>query len=121
MRRVKNYSIDTVKCFAAFAVIVIHTQPFKCYEDLYFIIRTMCSFAVPFFFVSTGYLLANGLIKSNDEALNTAVKASGIPKEMFIQIINNQIASNNLVADEGIDFHVKDYLIINLGGQVRPI
>ena len=56
-----------------------------------------------------------GQLKSNDEALNAAVKASGIPKEMFIQIINNQIASNNLAADKGIDFDVKDYAMINVG------
>ena len=56
-----------------------------------------------------------GQIKSNDEALNAAVNESGISKEMFIQIINNQIASNNLAADNGIDFYVKDYLSINLG------
>lgn len=56
-----------------------------------------------------------GQLKSNDEALNAAVKSSGIPKEMFIQIINNQIASNNLAADKGIDFNVNDYVIINLG------
>lgn len=56
-----------------------------------------------------------GQLKSNDEALAAAVKASDIPKEMFIQIINNQIASNNLVSDKGIDFDVKDYVIINLG------
>lgn len=56
-----------------------------------------------------------GQLKSNDEALNAAVEASGIPKEMFIQIINNQIASNNLAADNGIDFDVNDYVMINLG------
>ena len=56
-----------------------------------------------------------GQLKSNDEALNADVKASGIPKEMFIQIINNQIASNNLAADKGIDFDVKDYAMINVG------
>lgn len=56
-----------------------------------------------------------GQLKSNDEALGAAVNASGIPKEMFIQIINNQIASNNLSADNGIDFDVNDYVMINLG------
>ena len=56
-----------------------------------------------------------GQLKSKDEALDAAVNASGIPKEMFIQIINNQIASNNLSADNGIDFDVNDYVMINLG------
>lgn len=54
-------------------------------------------------------------LKSNDEALSEAVKTSGIPKEMFIQIVNNQTASNNLAADKGIDFNVRDYVMINLG------
>lgn len=56
-----------------------------------------------------------GQLKSNDEALNAAVKSSGIPEEMFIQIINNQMASNNLALDNGIDFNANNYIMINLG------
>lgn len=62
----RNYSIDTVKCFAAFAVVSIHTQPFKEYNDLYFILRTLYGFAVPFFFLTTGYLFAKGTKVNND-------------------------------------------------------
>lgn len=83
----RNYSIDTVKCFAAFAVIIIHTQPFRFYEDLYLIIRTMCSFAVPFFFVSSGYLLSNGLTKSNDKFKYLIKYVIKIAKILFVSIL----------------------------------
>lgn len=57
----RNYSIDSIKFFAAFAVVTIHTQPFReldgdIYQMLYLVIRILCSFAVPFFFTSMGYL-----------------------------------------------------------------
>lgn len=42
----RNYSIDTVKFFAAFSVVAIHTQPFinfntNLFNNLYFILRTL--------------------------------------------------------------------------------
>lgn len=57
----RNYSIDSIKFFAAFAVVIIHTQPFRELDGdicqmLYLVIRILCSFAVPFFFTSMGYL-----------------------------------------------------------------
>lgn len=56
-----------------------------------------------------------GQIKSNEKALDAAVKESGIPKEMFISIIDNQIATSEIAADEGMDFNVKDYIMLNVG------
>ncbi len=56
-----------------------------------------------------------GQIKSNEKALDAAVKESGIPKEMFISIIDNQIATSEISADEGMDFNVKDYIMLNVG------
>jgi ABC-2 type transport system permease protein len=56
-----------------------------------------------------------GKIKSSNEALSAAVNASGIPQEMFTKIINNQIATNAVAADKGIDLNVHDYLMLNLG------
>lgn len=56
-----------------------------------------------------------GIIKENKKALDAAVEGSGLPKEMFIQIINNQIATNEVSVDEGIDFDIYDYAMINLG------
>ena len=56
-----------------------------------------------------------GSIKASESALNAAVEASGIPKEMFVAIINQQFAGDEMVRDEGIDFSLKDYLMLNLG------
>lgn len=56
-----------------------------------------------------------GQIKENEKALDAAVKESGLTEDMFITIINNQIASNEISADEGIDFDVHDYIMLNLG------
>lgn len=54
-------------------------------------------------------------LKRNEKALNAAVEASGIPEEMFIAVVNNQIAANELSLDDGIGFTVPDYLRLNLG------
>lgn len=54
-------------------------------------------------------------IKSNEKALDKAVKESGIPKEMFISIIDNQIASKEIALDEGLDFDVNHYMMLNIG------
>lgn len=56
-----------------------------------------------------------GKIKNNEAALNAAVEASGILKETFVTIINQKLASEQITLDEGIEFVVKDYLMLNLG------
>ena len=56
-----------------------------------------------------------GRLKENEGALDTAVSSSGIPKEMLITIINQQLASDELVMDEGVVFNIKDYIILNIG------
>ena len=56
-----------------------------------------------------------GSIKESQAALDAAVAASGIPHEMFIGIINSQLAENLINADAGIDFKLDKYLLLNLG------
>ena len=70
----RNYSIDTFKFFAALSVVGIHTQPFanleqSIYQNIYFILRVLFSFAVPFFFMSSGYLLYRGVHKIQDRKI----------------------------------------------------
>ena len=55
----RNYSIDTFRFFVAFAVVAIHTQPFKLLEgcineSLYLIIRVSSSFAALSFLLLLG-------------------------------------------------------------------
>ncbi len=61
--------------------------------------------------------LANdmGVLKTNNNAMNAAVEASGIPEETFIGLINQQLAGQEISLDEGIEFNLKDYLLLNLG------
>ncbi|TMU84082.1 acyltransferase [Bacillus sp. BHET2] len=72
----RNYAIDYIKFFAIFAVILIHTQPFEearvlgvdgHYID--FAIDTLARFAVPFFFVSSGYLFGKKISINNNESV----------------------------------------------------
>lgn len=56
-----------------------------------------------------------GKIKGSEKAMTAAVTASGLPQEMFTGIINQQLANNEITLDNGIDFSVKDYLLLNLG------
>ncbi|MFG6495098.1 acyltransferase [Fictibacillus sp. UD] len=51
------YSIDYIKFFAIFAVVVIHVFPLDGFTG-YFIIDNAARFAVPFFFAASGYFFA---------------------------------------------------------------
>ncbi|MDR2752433.1 MAG: hypothetical protein LBC41_17395 [Clostridiales bacterium] len=61
--------------------------------------------------------LANDMskMKTNTIALDAAVTASGVPQEMFVMIIDSQLAAKELSIDKGVDFNMKDYLMLNLG------
>jgi ABC-2 type transport system permease protein len=56
-----------------------------------------------------------GKIKESEKAMTAAVAASELPEEMFVGIINQQLATDEIALDNGIDFSVKDYLLLNLG------
>lgn len=68
MNRIGNLNaVDVGKFFMAFVVIAIHTHPFEGLEQSVFITIYFlsCHCAVPFFFLSTGYLLARKLKSKN--------------------------------------------------------
>lgn len=53
----RNYAIDFIKFFAILAVVIIHIFPSN--DQLgYFILDNLSRFAVPFFFVASGYLFS---------------------------------------------------------------
>lgn len=71
----RNYSIDFIKFFAVFAVVCIHTQPFKDVtiwifhgNSLFFVINTIARFAVPFFFMTSGFLFGNKISFNNNKS-----------------------------------------------------
>ncbi|MRX52394.1 acyltransferase family protein [Bacillus idriensis] len=61
----RNYAIDFIKFFAIFAVVVIHTFPLDSQIEL-FILDNLFRFAVPFFFVASGYLFGNKIINTRE-------------------------------------------------------
>jgi surface polysaccharide O-acyltransferase-like enzyme len=63
IKKARNSTIDFVKFFAIVGVVCIHTRPFENVSTfninlslIYFIIDTLSRFAVPFFFITSGYL-----------------------------------------------------------------
>ncbi|MDR3314371.1 MAG: hypothetical protein LBS96_07945 [Oscillospiraceae bacterium] len=56
-----------------------------------------------------------GKIKANSAALAAAAETSGLPEPLLVMMINSQLASDELALDAGIEFSVKDYLMLNLG------
>ncbi|MGG1638201.1 acyltransferase [Paenibacillus sp. NRS-1760] len=66
------YSIDYIKFFAIFAVVIIHTTTVD--TQLGLILNTISRFAVPFFFVASGYLVGQKLLKSNIDGLSYVKK-----------------------------------------------
>lgn len=65
-------SFDAIKILAAFAVVCLHAQIFQysaevysspVFFELHFIVQTICRFAVPFFFMVSGYFFAQSIIK----------------------------------------------------------
>jgi ABC-2 type transport system permease protein len=56
-----------------------------------------------------------GIIKDNEAALTAACEASELPKEMFVNIINQQLAATELSNDEAVDFDLSNFIMLNVG------
>ncbi|MBD1382321.1 acyltransferase [Metabacillus arenae] len=61
----RNYAIDFIKFFAIFAVVVIHTFPLDSVMGFY-MIDALSRFAVPFFFVASGYLFGLKMMNTRE-------------------------------------------------------
>jgi surface polysaccharide O-acyltransferase-like enzyme len=68
----RNYTIDLIKFFAMYFIVAIHTSPFKEIQigvisgaNINFVINTFARFAVPFFFIVSGYFFGAKNFKSN--------------------------------------------------------
>lgn len=67
----------------AFFVIAIHTHPFEFLGLPIFFMRLyelICSCAVPFFFLTTGYLLARKLRKNDDLNIKSNIVKKSLKK-----------------------------------------
>ncbi len=55
------------------------------------------------------------LLKENPVAFDKVVEVAEINEEMLTAIIDKQIASEALAVDKGVDFEMKDYIMLNVG------
>ncbi|MCL2527327.1 MAG: hypothetical protein FWE42_02820 [Defluviitaleaceae bacterium] len=56
-----------------------------------------------------------GLVKENPEALAAASQASELHEVMIVNIINMQLANEEVLLDNRVNFDIFDYLMMNLG------
>ena len=56
-----------------------------------------------------------GLIKNTPDALAAAVYASGMPEPQFVHVINMQLANEEMVRDNRVNFDIFYYAMLNLG------
>lgn len=56
-----------------------------------------------------------GVLKENNAALTAACDASGMPEQMFVGIVNQQLASGEITKDEAIEFDMSDFIMLNVG------
>ena len=54
-------------------------------------------------------------ILNNEEALDAAIAASGMPEPQFIHIINMRLAGEEFMQDSQVTFHIFYYVMLNLG------
>lgn len=85
------HSIDFIKVICSISIICLHARLFSNTHigsfdgtQIYIIIDTLCRFAVPFFFISAGFLFGN---KINDKN-----KANGYAKKYVIKILKMYFA-----------------------------
>lgn len=69
----RNNAIDFIKCYAGFSVVCLHTAPFlnstfSSGKYVFFIIDTLARFAVPFFFIVSGFLFVKKIIINKDNS-----------------------------------------------------
>jgi surface polysaccharide O-acyltransferase-like enzyme len=70
--------MDSMRAIAAFAVLLIHFCPFP--APAYDIVQVLVRFAVPFFFISSGYFFGLGVERNGikNQALHTCKKLSAL-------------------------------------------
>ncbi|WP_161493814.1 acyltransferase [Virgibacillus necropolis] len=96
----RNYSIDFVKFFAIFFVVIIHTNTVSGIEvenmsgsRIDFLIDSFARFAVPFFFITSGYLFMQKMISIHNNNDGSAFKKQlAYFKKYIIKLVNLYIS-----------------------------
>ncbi|WP_435358828.1 acyltransferase [Haloarchaeobius sp. DFWS5] len=90
--RDRIHSIDTLRAVAIFFIVVAHVQPFRGFEPygnyVYFVVDTVGQFDVPFFFLTSGYFLAEAL-----NADNVTAKIRGTTRKLGSLFLFGRVVS----------------------------
>ena len=80
MKREEYYSIDLFKFIFALVIVSIHTRLFESVSGVinWYWLNTICNLAVPFFFVTSGFLFYNRYIEGGgkQDIFNNTLKGS---------------------------------------------
>jgi surface polysaccharide O-acyltransferase-like enzyme len=96
------YSIDFIKFFAIFAVVIIHIFPLDGFTG-YFIIDNIARFAVPFFFAASGYFFAQKMIQKDTSFFHLKSYINKLMKIYFVWLIFYAIYDVLLILLKGND------------------
>ncbi len=55
------------------------------------------------------------ILLEDSNAMDTVVTTSGLTEEVVIKLVDTQIASSELASDNGLEFEISDYILLNLG------
>ncbi|MFV0289177.1 MAG: hypothetical protein ACK5HR_07000 [Mycoplasmatales bacterium] len=55
------------------------------------------------------------ILLDDDNAIDTVIQTSGLNEDIVIKLVDTQIASSELANDNGLDFELSDYILINVG------
>lgn len=84
----KNYTINLFKIIATFCVVGIHCFEFYDIERyIYVLLRSLFNFAVPFFFISSGYFMSINLDKRESETKKFQYFKKYIMKYLSIYLV----------------------------------
>lgn len=107
----RNYAIDSVRVIAILFIIMIHTRPFESISAfgniVNFIIGSFAGFAVPFFFLTSGYFLCQNLQSNRDKEYYKKYIQRIISVYIFGIVINLPIhivdeVGQALINDQGV-------------------
>lgn len=70
----RTHSLDLLRLIAAFFVVILHCNLGKTPEEVQFYLRLSGRWAVPFFFLVSGYLFAKGYARRQDVQLTNTLK-----------------------------------------------
>ena len=124
-------AVDLFKCIFAICVVAIHTMAFKDHGESAYVAFTYCitSFAVPYFFVCSGYFLGRKIygkdLQKSDYRLILKNYAQRLLKPYliwgcwyFLIVLVNEIVRNHKNVIEALKSGIHNWIVSSPGGGI---